>query len=103
MCRAKAAKNKIVFDDDGNQEDQEEESDDDFNIEDASARLRQGNKLILWIHLFCQSSIWTSGKPHKTMNFFNKATHINILEHTNNMFVCITIRPWLRYSASSFV
>ena len=47
MYRAKAAKNKIVFDDDGNQEDQEEESDDDFNIEDASARLRQGKKLIL--------------------------------------------------------
>lgn len=42
--RAKAAKNKIVFDDDGNQEDQEEESDDDFNIEDASARLRQADE-----------------------------------------------------------
>ena len=60
--RAKAAKNKIVFDDDGNQEEQEEESDDDFNIEDASARLRQGKN---WgfreINLeFCNVLKWNS-------------------------------------------
>ena len=42
--RSKANKSKIVFDDEGNEEKPvDDESDDDFNIAEASERLKQGN------------------------------------------------------------
>ena len=43
--RSKANKSKIVFDDEGNEEkrDEDNDSDDDFNIAEASERLKQGN------------------------------------------------------------
>ena len=42
--RSKANKSKIVFDDEGNEEkrDEDNDSDDDFNIAEASERLKQG-------------------------------------------------------------